>query len=128
MQYTWVRGVRVQGNVLFWQNIFSLFWQNMFCSVLTEHFFQNLRNVGTFWNVPRNILKIIDKAKIAMLCSDWAEIPKIKRVFRLKIYRDEPNYEPWKFRKFRVQKLHGHGVSVYFLLFENVPRNKIGTF
>ena len=30
--------------------------------------------------------------------------------------------------KFRVQQLHGHGVSVYFLLFENVPRNKIGTF
>ena len=27
-----------------------------------------------------------------------------------------------------MQKLHGQGVYVYFLLFENVPRNKIGTF
>ena len=27
-----------------------------------------------------------------------------------------------------MQKLHGHGVPVYFLLFENVPGNKIGTF
>ena len=27
-----------------------------------------------------------------------------------------------------MQKLHGHGVSAYLLLFENVPGNKIGTF
>ena len=27
-----------------------------------------------------------------------------------------------------MQKLHGQSVYVYFLLFENVPRNKIGTF
>ena len=65
----------------------------MFCSVLTEHFFQKFRNIGTFRNAPRNILKIIAKTKIAMLLSDWAENPKIKRVFRLKISRDAKNYE-----------------------------------
>ena len=72
---------RVRGNVLFWQNIFSLFWQNMFCSVLTEHFFQNLRNIGTFWNVPRNILMIIAKTKIAMLFSDLAGNTKLRGFF-----------------------------------------------
>ena len=66
----------------------------MFCSVLTEHFFQKCRNIGTFRNVPRNILEIIAKTKIAILLSDWAENPKIKRVFRLKISRDAQNYEP----------------------------------
>ena len=66
----------------------------MFCSVLTEHFFQKFRNIGTFRNVPRNILEIIAKTKIAILLSDWAENPKIKRVFRLKISRDAQNYEP----------------------------------
>ena len=29
-----------------------------------------------------------------MLCSDWAENPKIKRGFGLKISRDVHNYEP----------------------------------
>ena len=66
----------------------------MFCSVLTEHFFQKFRNIGTFRNVPRNILKIIATTKIAMLLSDLAENPKIKRVFRLKISRDAQIYEP----------------------------------
>ena len=33
-------------------------------------------------------VEIIAITKIAMLCSDWAENPKIKKVFRLKISRD----------------------------------------
>ena len=66
----------------------------MFCSVLTEHFFQKFRNIGTFRNVPRNILEIIAKAKITMLLSNWAAYPKIKRIFRLKISRDAQNVEP----------------------------------
>ena len=83
------------------------FWQNIF--------FQKFRNIGTFWNVPRNILKIIDKTKIAMLCSDWAEIPKIKRVFRLKISRDVHNCELWKFRK--KDKCKNYMVMVYLYIF-----------
>ena len=66
----------------------------MFCSILTEHFFQKCRNIGTFRNVPRNISEIISKTKIAMLLGDWAENTKIKRIFRLKISRDAQNYEP----------------------------------
>ena len=53
----------------------------MFCSVLTEHFFQKFRNIGTFRNVPKNILEIIAKTKIAMLFSDWTENPKFKKGF-----------------------------------------------
>ena len=60
-----------------------------------------------------------------MLCSDWAENSKIMRVFRLRISRDVQNYESLNLEKNSVQKLHGHGVPVYFLLIENVPRNKI---
>ena len=55
------------------QTLFLYRQRNLFCSVPTEHFFQKFRNIGTFSNVPGNILKIIERMRIAKLCSDWGK-------------------------------------------------------
>ena len=78
---------------------------------------------------PETFWKLLIKQKLQCYVVIGQKIKKIKSVFGLKISREMHNYEPRKFRKKNwVQKLHDHGVSVYFLLFVNVPWNKIGTF
>ena len=43
-------------------------------------------------------MKIIAKTKMAMLCSDWTENPKIKRDFTLKFSRDASRSVTFDFR------------------------------
>ena len=77
---------------------------------------------------PGTFLKILLKQKLQCYVVIGQKILKLRGVLDWKylgmyIIMNLENLE-----KNWVQKLHGHGVSVYFLLFENVPGNKIGTF
>ena len=110
-------------------------------SVPTEHFFNVLTKLVLFrsdrtfllkiqehWNifsVPGNISKELLRNEMSRLYSDWAEKTKNDEIFRLIIFREVYNWKLWKNLR---TKMTWYVIQVYFPLFVNVPRNKMGTF
>ena len=86
------------------------FWQNIF--------FKHLGTLEHLEMFPGTFQKLFLKQKLQYYLVIRQKIQKIKRAHRLKISWDAQNYESWKFRINWMQKLHGQGVYVYFLLFE----------
>ena len=76
---------------------------------------------GTFWNVPTYIFYYCENKKLPGNVENY-------EIFRLIISRKVYNLGNWKLHKLWEQKLYGHCVPVYFLLFENIPRDKMETF
>ena len=113
----------------FSKNLFSSLQDNRHSDIPGyEGTFCSDRTLEHFEMFPGTFKKLLLKQKLQCYVVIGQKSQKLRGFLDWKFLGMYIILNPENLEKNWVQKLHGHGVYVYILLFENVPGNKIGTF